>query len=81
MRFRCKSCGIQFRIHRRYLRRGAIGIFLVWFIVTLGASYFPFSSYAKVALYIVTLFAAISIFNLFIPFEEVEQEEEQKNNL
>jgi len=78
MKFYCKSCGTQLRIHRRYLLRGAIGILLAWFIVTLGASYFPFSSFVKVALYVVTLFAAISIFNLFVPFEEVEPEEEQK---
>lgn len=73
MTFNCKSCGTQLRIHSKYRRRGSIGIFLVWFIVTLGASYFPFSNYVKVAFYLVALVAAISVLNLFVPFEEVEQ--------
>lgn len=77
MTFNCKSCGTQLRINRRYRRRGSIGIFFVWFVVTLAASYFPFSTVVKVILYLLFLIAAISIFNMAVPFEEVEQEQEQ----
>ncbi len=79
MTFNCKSCGTQLRINQRYKLRGAIGVFIVWFVITLAASYFPFSTVVKVILYLMFLFAAISIYNLSIPFEEVEQVQEQDN--
>lgn len=77
MTFICKSCGTQLRIKRNYGRRGSISVILIWFIVTLAASFFPFNNALKVVLYLIVLFAAISLFNLTIPFEEVEQDQEQ----
>jgi len=76
MTFNCKSCGTQLRINRRYGRRGSIGVIFTWFIVTLAASFIPFNTVLRVVLYLVALVAAISLFNLTIPFEEVEQDKQ-----
>jgi len=77
MKFNCKSCGAQLRLSRKNLNRGVAVIFILWFAITLWASFFPFSTFVNVALYLVILFAAISIVNLFIPLEEVPQGEDE----
>ncbi len=73
MKFNCKSCGTQLRLRKKNLNRGAAVIFLLWFAITLGASFLPYSTFVNVALYLVILFAAISVVNLFLPLEEVPQ--------
>ena len=71
MKFNCKSCGTQLRLRKKNLNYGAAGIFALWFAITIWASFFPYSTFVNVALYLVILFAAISVLNLFIPLEEV----------
>lgn len=73
MKFNCKSCGTQLRLRKKNLNRAVVVIFITWFAITLWASFFPFSTFVNVALYLIILFAAISILNLFIPLEEVPQ--------